>query len=52
MISVSAMLTMMLIVLADRYRLERLRHELDELRVAGETRPGELVSALAKAPRN
>ena len=52
LISVSAMLTMMLIVLADRYRLERLRHELDELRVAGETRPGELVSALAKAPRN
>jgi hypothetical protein len=41
-----------LIVLTDRYRLERLRHELDELRVASETRPRELASALAKAPRN
>jgi heme exporter protein C len=46
-ISISAMLVLMLIVLLDRYRLERLRHERDQLRVAAETRPREPASTVA-----
>jgi heme exporter protein C len=34
-----AMVFVMVMVLVDRYQLERLRHELDELRVEAETRP-------------
>jgi heme exporter protein C len=47
LISMSAMVVLMLFVLVDRYRLERLRHELDELRVQAETRPREPASARA-----
>jgi len=32
------MLGVMILVLLDRYRLERMRHEVDELRLAVETR--------------
>jgi len=42
----------MLMILADRYRLERLRNELEELRVAAETRGASTDSALAPAARN
>jgi len=37
LVAVVTMTVMMLIVLVDRYRLERLRHELDELRLAAES---------------
>jgi len=52
MFSMSAMVLLMLIILADRYRLERLRNELEELRVAAETRGASTGSALAPAARN
>lgn len=52
MVSMSAMLVLMLIVLVDRYRLEELRHELDELRVAAEIRPREPASAALTGTRN
>ena len=48
LISMSAMVVLMLIVLIDRYRLESLRNELDELRVAAEN----TSSALAPTARN
>jgi heme exporter protein C len=51
-ISMSAMVVLMLLVLADRYRLEQLRHELDELRVAAETRDPSRGSALAAVARD
>ena len=50
LICIAAMLGMALIALIDRYRLERLRHEVDELRVAvdaGEGRPNSFVTASA-----
>ena len=50
LICIAAMLGMALIALIDRYRLERLRHEVDELRVAvdaGEGSPNSLVTASA-----
>jgi heme exporter protein C len=50
MISMTAMVVLMLIVLLDRYRLERLRHELDELRVAAER--GNAGSTLAPVARS
>ncbi|HTR46128.1 MAG TPA: cytochrome c biogenesis protein CcsA [Verrucomicrobiae bacterium] len=50
LIGMTAMVAMAMIVLADRYRLERMRHEVDELRVALETR-GE-GSAVTSAARN
>lgn len=52
LISMSAMVVLMLIVLIDRYRLESLRNELDELRVAAETRGANTSSALAPTARN
>ncbi len=47
--SMCAMLALMLVVLADRSRLERMRHELDELRVAAETRSLSAGPALTSA---
>jgi len=38
MISMAAMVAVMVIVLAERYRLERLRHEVDELRMVCQAR--------------
>ncbi len=38
LICMGAMVCVMVTVVADRYRLERLRHELEELRVMAETR--------------
>jgi hypothetical protein len=52
LISMSAMVVLMLIVLIDRYRLESLRNELDELRIAAETRGANTISALAPTARN
>jgi heme exporter protein C len=48
----SAMLALMVLILVDRYRLERMRHEVDELRVAVETRSATPGSALTAATRN
>jgi len=52
MISMTAMVVVTAIVLVERYRLERLRHELDELRVACEARALEAGSALRRASRS
>jgi len=45
LICMAAMLLMAMLVLVDRYRLERMRHELDELRVTAETRSAGTGSA-------
>jgi heme exporter protein C len=47
-----AMVTVMLLILVDRYRLERMRHELDELRVVAETRAASPGSTYAPAARS
>lgn len=47
-----AMLAVMLLVLVDRYRLERMRHELDELRMAAEARATATASSYAPAARS
>ncbi len=39
-----ALFGVMILVLVDRYRLERLRHEADELRMAVETRRADWAS--------
>jgi len=52
MISMAAMVLVTAIVLVERYRLERLRQELDELRVACERRASEADSVLRRAPRS
>jgi len=49
--SMCAMLALMMIVLVDRYRLERMRHELDELSVAAETRSLSAGPALTSATK-
>ena len=41
-----ALFGVMILVLVDRYRLERLRHEADELRMAVETRRADLDISL------
>lgn len=41
MISMAAIVTVTIVLLAQRYRLERLRHEVDELRLAVEERTSE-----------
>jgi heme exporter protein C len=46
-----AMLGVMILVLMDRYRLERMRHEVDELRVAIESRSADSNSAFPRGPR-
>jgi heme exporter protein C len=50
LISLSAMVLVMLLILLDRYRLERLRHELDQLRLAAER--ANAGSTLAPAARS
>jgi len=52
MISMAAMVVVTGIVLVDRYRLERLRHELDELRVACEARAVQAGSVPSRAFRS
>jgi len=52
LICMSAMLVVMAVVLVDRYRLERMRHEVDELRVEAETRATTAGPALSPATRN
>src|SRR5579863_1654243 len=37
LVTISAMMVVMVLVLVDRYRLEKLRHELDELRLAADS---------------
>lgn len=37
LITISAIMVVMVLVLVDRYRLEKLRHELDELRLAADS---------------
>jgi hypothetical protein len=44
------MLFVAIIALVDRYRLERLRHEFDELRVAADARDSGSPSALIASP--
>jgi heme exporter protein C len=51
-VSISATVALMCIVLVDRYRLEQLRHELDELRMSAETRDPSSGSALAAVTRD
>jgi heme exporter protein C len=51
LVSITAMVAVMMVVLVERYRLERLRHELDELSVAFETRSQQVGSALSPAAR-
>jgi heme exporter protein C len=48
---IAAMLAVMVLVLVDRYRLERLRYEVDELRLAADARAADLNSATARSPR-
>lgn len=52
MISMAAIVVVTGIVLVERYRLERLRHELDELRVAFEARAVQAGSVLSRASRS
>lgn len=52
MISMAAMVVVTGIVLVQRYQLERLRHELDELRVAYEARAVEAGPGLSQASRS
>lgn len=48
LVAVITMTVVMLLVLVDRYRLEKLRHELDELRLAAESRASAPNSLAAK----
>jgi heme exporter protein C len=48
LVTISAMMVVMILVLVDRYRLERLRHELDELRLAADSRANMPNSLAAK----
>ena len=52
LVCMSAMLGVMLIVLVDRYRLERMRHELDELRVVTETAGASAGPVLTSAAKS
>lgn len=51
MYCMAAVVVVAMVVLVDRFRLERLRHELDELRVAAETRSTGAGSALTSATK-
>jgi len=51
LICMAAMLLMAMVVLGDRYRLERMRHEVDELRVAAEAGSANASSVLAPATK-
>jgi heme exporter protein C len=48
-VCIIAVMFVMVLVLMDRYRLERLRHEFDELRIAAETRSNDVNSVLIPA---
>ena len=48
LVTVPAMVVVMVLVLLDRYRLEKLRHELDELQLAAESRASRPNSLTAK----
>jgi heme exporter protein C len=48
LISVPAMIVVMILILVDRYRLEKLRHELDELLLAANMRESGSMSLPAK----
>jgi heme exporter protein C len=47
-VCIAAVMVVMILVLIDRYRLERLRHELDELRLAADVRGAGSKSVLTK----
>ncbi len=48
LVCIVAVMAMMVLVLIDRYRLERLRHELDELRLSADARGAGANTALTK----
>jgi heme exporter protein C len=48
MVCIFALLTVMILLLVDRYRLERMRHEVDELRLAVESGAARPNSAVTK----
>jgi heme exporter protein C len=48
LVCIVAVMAMMVLVLMDRYRLERLRHELDELRLAADARGAGANAVLTK----
>jgi heme exporter protein C len=47
-VCITSVMAMMVLVLIDRYRLERLRYELDELRLAADVRGGGQNTVLTK----
>jgi heme exporter protein C len=47
-ICIVAVMAMMILVLIDRYRLERLRHEIDELRLSADARGADSNTVLTK----
>ncbi len=47
-VCIVAVMAMMVLVLMDRYRLERLRHELDELRLVADARGADSNTVLTK----
>jgi heme exporter protein C len=49
-ICIAAVLFVAIVAMIDRYRLERMRHELDELRVAADARDTGAESALIASP--
>jgi uncharacterized membrane protein (DUF106 family) len=48
LVCVAAMMALMVVMLVDRYRLERLRHEVDELRLSAEARAADSNSVFTK----
>ena len=48
-ICIFAMLPVMILLLVDRYRLERMRHEVDELRLAVEARAADSNPAVTRS---
>ncbi len=48
LVAISSITVVMILVLVDRYRLEKLRHELDELRLAADSRANGPNSLAAK----
>lgn len=48
LVCIVAVMAMMVLVLIDRYRLERMRHELDELRLAADARSAGANTVLTK----
>jgi hypothetical protein len=48
----AAIVAVMVMTLVERYRLERLRHEVDELRVACQTRSLDAAEVRSQATRS